>query len=149
MRGARTFGRGYKKGRGAGLRGGRGGAGWKHKKLHFMLYEPERLRGKHGFTRHAQDAGPEPAVTLQAVDEQAEAWLAAGKARREGEALAVDLGALGFAKLLGTGRATRKLRIQVAKATPGAVRKVEAAGGSVAQTLGAAPAPPEGPEQQG
>lgn len=146
LRGSREHGRGMKKGRGAGLRGGKGQAGWKHKKLHFLLYDQDRIRGarNHGFTRHAQDAGPEPAVTVQHVDENAEAWAAAGKAARADNGFTVDLAAMGFEKLVGTGQVTRKLQLTVPRASPSAVSKVQAAGGAVTQTEPRAPPAPKG-----
>lgn len=145
LRGSREHGRGMKKGRGAGLRGGKGQAGWKHKKLHFLLYDKERIRGarNHGFTRHAQDTDPDVSITVQHVDEQVPAWAQAGKAARADNGFTVDLGALGFDKLVGTGQVTQKLALTVGRASAGAVQKVQAAGGSVNQTN---PAPPPKPK---
>src|ERR671931_2967285 len=94
LRGSREHGRGMKKGRGAGLRGGKGNAGWKHKRLHFLLYDKEHVRGYRniGFTRHAQDAVPEESITVQHLDEQVAAWAAVGKASRQDNGFTVDLG---------------------------------------------------------
>lgn len=146
LRGSREHGRGMKKGRGAGLRGGKGAAGWKHKKLHFLLYEQDRIRGagNHGFTRHAQDTDPEATITVQHVDEGVEPWAAAGKASKQDQGFTVDLGALGFEKLLGTGQVTRKLAVTVGRASPSAVSKIQAAGGSVNQTNPPPPPKPKG-----
>lgn len=143
LRGSREHGRGMKKGRGAGLRGGKGAAGWKHKKLHFLLYEQDRIRGKHGFTRHAQDTAPPSAITVQHVDEHSEAWVQEGKAARDAGGFAIDLGKLGYDKLLGSGKVTRKLTLTVPRASAQALQKVQAAGGSVTQT---APPPPPAPQ---
>ena len=43
----------------------------------------------------------------------------------------VDLGALGFTRLLGRGRVTAALKVIVDSASPSAVAKIEGAGGSV------------------
>jgi len=148
LRGSREHGRGMKKGRGAGLRGGRGAGGWKHKKLHFLLYDQSHLRGKHGFIRHAADAGPTKAVSVRQVDEHAEAWLGQGSAAREGDLLAVDLGKMGYDKLVGSGQVTRKLALTVPRASEGAVKKVQAAGGKVTQTEAPEPAPKAAPPKK-
>ena len=44
----------------------------------------------------------------------------------------IDLTEAGFTKLLGSGNIDAKVTVTVAKATDGAVSKIEAAGGSVA-----------------
>jgi large subunit ribosomal protein L15 len=149
LRGSREHGRGMKKGRGAGLRGGKGNAGWKHKKLHFLLYDKEHVRGARniGFTRHAQGTAPERSITVQHVDERAPAWAAEGKASAQDAGFTIDLGALGFEKLVGTGQVQRPLALTVARASGGAVRKVEAAGGRVTQTN--PPPPPAAPAPKG
>lgn len=154
LRGSREHGRGMKKGRGAGLRGGKGQAGWKHKKLHFLLYDQDRIRGARniGFTRHAQDTEPDATITVQHLDEGVAAWSQEGKATLSGNQFTVDLGPLGYDKLLGTGQVTRQLAVTVGRASPSAVSKIQAAGGSVTQTnpppppkpKGGAPAPPAG-----
>jgi large subunit ribosomal protein L15 len=151
LRGSREHGRGMKKGRGAGLRGGKGNAGWKHKKLHFLLYDPERVRGARniGFTRHAQDTRPEASITVQHVEERAAQWAADGKASRQDNGFTVDLGPLGFDKLVGTGRVTQPLSLTVGRASAGAVRKVEAAGGRVTQTNPPPPPVPKGKPGKG
>jgi large subunit ribosomal protein L15 len=145
LRGSREHGRGMKKGRGAGLRGGKGQAGWKHKKLHFLLYDKDRIRGarNHGFTRHADDTTPDVSITVQHVDEQVPSWAQEGKAARADNGFTVDLGAMGFDKLVGTGQVTQKLQLTVPRASAGAVQKVQAAGGSVNQTN---PPPPPKPK---
>lgn len=142
LRGSREHGRGMKKGRGAGLRGGKGGAGWKHKKLHFLLYEKDRIRGKHGFIRHAQDTAPEISITVQHVDERASSWAQEGKAGKQDNGFTIDLVQLGFDKLVGTGKVTQKLALTVPRASPSAVEKIQAAGGTVTQTN---PPEPEAP----
>jgi large subunit ribosomal protein L15 len=150
LRGSREHGRGMKKGRGAGLRGGKGQAGWKHKKLHFLLYDTDRIRGKHGFTRHAQDTEPESALTVQHLDERVGHWADEGKAARADNGFTIDLGPLGFDKLVGTGHVTRKLQVTVARASAGAVQKIQAAGGNVTQTNPPPPpAPPKGSKPGG
>ncbi len=54
-----------------------------------------------------------------------------GLAEKEGEVYNIDLSVLGYTKLLGTGKVDKAIRVQVSKATPKAVEKIEVAGGSV------------------
>ncbi len=128
-RGGSTHGGGArKKRRGAGSRGGRGRAGSGkragHKKYGIVL-------GKRGFTSHH----PVPKVkavnvgyfTLKLVQQ----LVAEGKALKEGQFYSIDLGALGYTKLLGTGRTSLKLKITVKKCSSRAVEKIKAAGGEV------------------
>ncbi len=131
FRGSRTHGRGKKHGRGHGDRGGTGNAGLhKHKFKWMLIYDPDHF-GAHGFTRHHDGLGETFSINVADVEARLDAFVAQGAASQEGDAVAVDLGKAGFQKLLGGGRATRAMRITVAKATDGARAKVEAAGGSV------------------
>ena len=127
MRGNHTHGRGKKAGRGAGLKGGRGRAGAnKHRYLQLQL-----LGGKHehtaakpwgriGFKYRSRDGNPKPETVN--VGELA--------VRFPGMAI-IDLEAEGIGKLLGSGPITHKLTITVDQASPGAIQKVQAAGGSI------------------
>ena len=54
-----------------------------------------------------------------------------GLAERRGEKFFVDLGALGYSKLLGSGKVTRAIEVRVERATEKAVEKLKAAGGGV------------------
>ena len=104
FRGSRYHGRGKKAGRGAGKRGGRGNAGInKHRLMTRLKYMP-RHWGMHGFNRHP---------SLRKVN------------------ISINLGEIGYDKLLGKGRIDRAINITVSKASALAVSKVEAAGGSV------------------
>lgn len=123
---SRTHGAGRKARRGAGLKGGRGRAGAnKHRFLQLQV-----LGGKHphlaakpygrtGFTSKSRT--PED-VTINVGD----------LAAKFPGATEIDLTEAGFTKLLGSGNIDAKVTVTVAKATDGAVSKIEAAGGSVA-----------------
>ncbi|MFL2963506.1 MAG: uL15m family ribosomal protein [Candidatus Thalassarchaeaceae archaeon] len=118
FRGSRYHGRGKKSGRGAGKRGGRGNAGInKHRLLTRLKYMP-RHWGMHGFNRHPSLRKVNISINLQEVQDIT-----------EGDS--VNLGELGYDKLLGKGKINRPINITVAKASERAVSKVEAAGGSV------------------
>jgi|TARA_B110000263_G_scaffold162674_1_gene141560 large subunit ribosomal protein L15 len=121
FRGSRYHGRGKKAGRGAGKRGGRGNAGInKHRVMTRIKYMPGHW-GMHGFNRDPSLRVVNVSINLQEVEEMAD-----GKS--------INLSELGFDKLLGKGRITKSLNIIVNEASSLAVKKVEAAGGSV--TLG-------------
>tara|TARA_Y100000768_G_scaffold60590_1_gene41033 strand:- start:1591 stop:1980 length:390 start_codon:yes stop_codon:yes gene_type:complete len=118
FRGSRYHGRGKKSGRGAGKRGGRGNAGInKHRLLTRLKYMP-RHWGMHGFNRHPSLRKVNISINLQELQDMV-----------EGDN--VNLGEMGYDKLLGKGKMNRGMNIIVAKASARAVSKVEAAGGTV------------------
>ncbi len=124
FRGKGNYGRGKKAGRGAGLRGGKGNAGMhKHKRTTALFIERETgfpYWGRHGFYRHHQGAGTETSVTN--VGRLAEMF----PGQKD-----IDLTAAGIDKLLGSGSIDVRVTVKVAAASPSAVEKVKAAGGSV------------------
>jgi large subunit ribosomal protein L15 len=126
-RGSRTCGGGtHKNRRNGGSRGGRGFAGGcKH---HFVRYYLEgRTFGKNGFFH---DQGSDPAtLDVGALEVMAEALLARGLAKIEGDTLTVDAGALGVGKILGSGRVTRKMKVSAEAFSEAARKKLEALGG--------------------
>jgi len=115
---SRYHGRGKKAGRGAGMRGGRGNAGInKHRLMTRLKYMPGHW-GMHGFNRHPSLRKVNVSINLIQVSQMA-----------EGDS--INLGEMGYDKLLGSGRIDRALEITVAAASARAIEKVEAAGGSV------------------
>ncbi|HEX9709729.1 MAG TPA: uL15m family ribosomal protein [Candidatus Thermoplasmatota archaeon] len=130
-RGKRTMGRGKKAGRGKGKRGGHGNAGLhKHKYLHTVKYDPMHF-GRHGFKVPSAAARPVVAINVQQLEER---WGTVVPAGAAGGGDVADLSVAGIDKLLGGGRVTRPLKVRVKWASPQAVSKVQAAGGSVEQT---------------
>jgi large subunit ribosomal protein L15 len=122
FRRTKTHGRGKKAGRGAGLRGGRGNAGLhKHRYATTVIWENQGYRhfGRVGFKRPARLQTHKATANVGSLDE-----------RYPGEGV-IDLAAAGVDKLLGAGNIGRAVTVRVAEATPGAVAKVEAAGGRV------------------
>ena len=118
FRGSRYHGRGKKSGRGAGKRGGRGNAGInKHRLLTRLKYMP-RHWGMHGFNRHPSLRKVNISMNLQELQDMTEQDN-------------VNLGELGYDKLLGKGKMNRAMNIVVAKASAHAISKVESAGGTV------------------
>jgi large subunit ribosomal protein L15 len=134
MRGSKTHGYGsMKKHRGAGHRGGRGRAGsgkradskkpsiWKTRpnaKAHF--------KGFHNFT-----ANPSTTINVGHLSSIADKLVLERKAASTQGAVVINLRELGITKLLGGGKVTKKLKVSVPTAAPGAKEKIEAAGGNL------------------
>ena len=128
--GSRTRGRGHKKGRGAGLRGGRGNAGC-HKTKRIMYERVGRVWGAHGFKRPQTVVMANNAINLKVIEESAAEWVDQGNASKKGKTVSIDLKKMGYDKLLGTGVPSQAYKITISAASAKAVEKVEAAGGEV------------------
>ena len=128
--GSRTRGRGHKKGRGAGLRGGRGNAGC-HKTKRIMYERVGRVWGAHGFKRPQTVVMANNAINLKVLEESAADWVDQGNASKKGKTVSIDLKKMGYDKLLGTGVPSQAYKITISAASAKAVEKVEAAGGEV------------------
>ena len=127
---SRTRGRGHKKGRGAGLRGGRGNAGC-HKTKRIMYERVGRVWGAHGFKRPQTVVMANNAINLNVIEENASEWVNQGNASKKGKIVSIDLKEMGYDKLLGTGAPSQAYKITISAASAKAVEKVEAAGGEV------------------
>lgn len=121
-RGHRTYHGAHKKWRGGGSRGGRGKAGGhKHKWSYVVKYEPERF-GKLGFKRNIKEKVN--AINLYQIEE-----LARKENKKE-----IDVSALGFEKVLGSGKISTPLVVKAKVFSKSAIKKLENAGGkAVAQ----------------
>ena len=128
--GSRTRGRGHKKGRGAGLRGGRGNAGC-HKTKRIMYERVGRVWGAHGFKRPQTVVMANNAINLKVIEESAAEWVDQGNASKKGKIVSIDLKKMGYDKLLGTGVPSQAYKITISAASAKAVEKVEAAGGEI------------------
>ena len=130
MTGSRTRGRGHKKGRGAGLRGGRGNAGC-HKTKRIMYERVGRVWGAHGFKRPQSVVSANSSINLKTIEENSESWIAEGIATKKGKVVSVDLTEMGYDKLLGTGSTTQSYKLTISAASAKALEKIEAAGGEI------------------
>tara|TARA_B100000902_G_scaffold86415_1_gene90615 strand:+ start:3776 stop:4198 length:423 start_codon:yes stop_codon:yes gene_type:complete len=128
--GSRTRGRGHKKGRGAGLRGGRGNAGC-HKTKRIMYERVGRVWGAHGFKRPQTVVMANNAINLKVLEESAADWVDQGNASKKGKTVSIDLKKMGYDKLLGTGVPSQAYKITISAASAKAVEKIEAAGGEI------------------
>ena len=119
MRGRRTHGYGsQKKHRGSGSLGGAGMAGvFKHRKTWLLKYDPDHL-GKRGF-KSKSSKSKKKAINLRDLNK-----LLGGKTE-------IDLGALGYNKLLATGELEKSVSIKVDSYSASAKEKVEKAGGKI------------------
>ena len=130
FRGLSTHGKGtHKNRRGGGSRGGRGRSGGD--KHHYLLYGIHW--GKHGFTR--PNMKQVRALSLRDLEEMAKRWAADGKAGKEGDAILLDLDALGVAKVVGGWTPRSKLVLKGGSITEGAKAAIEEAGGKVASPV--------------
>jgi len=130
FRGHRAQGYGsHKKHRGGGSQGGRGKAGMhKHKWSYTVKYAPETF-GKFGFKRPVETVEEVAAVNIWQLDEQAERLLRERLAAKEGDAIKIDVAKIGFDKVLGSGKLTKRLIVEAKSFSEDAKRKIEEAGG--------------------
>lgn len=132
-RGHNTHGHGAsKKHRGAGSRGGRGNAGTGkragQKKAGLKGF---KLGHTKGFLRR-RGLRRENTINLGNLNTHTiNKYIHAGQAKKEGQFYILDLSALGYDKLLGTGSINLKLKITVAKCSASAAEKVKTAGGEI------------------
>jgi len=120
-----------KAGRGKGKRGGFGNSGMhKHKFKWMIKYDPDHF-GRHGFKRPQLITQADTTINLEEVEANLGKYLLSGAAKQVEGKIHVDLGPLGFDKLLGSGKATLPLTITVAKASARAVERMKKAGGVV------------------
>ncbi len=126
FRGLSTHGKGtHKNRRGGGSRGGRGRSGGQAQHHYLPLYK----WGKHGFTR--PNTKTVRALSLRDLEEMAHRWAAEGKATKEGDAITLDLDALGVAKVVGGWTPRAKLVLKGGAVTEGAKEAIQEAGGKV------------------
>lgn len=135
-RGSRTHGWGAgKKHRGAGHRGGRGAAGTgkrgqqKRSKYLAAGIQPVGRRGIR-LSRRERALRPQP-INLKDIEQRLERWVADKKATKEAELFVVDLKKLGYTRVLGEGKLTKKLKLTCDKFSTSAKKKIEEAGGSI------------------
>lgn len=143
QRAGKTHGWGSKKKhRGAGNRGGRGNAGSgkradQKKPAFWNAAKPQKAGqkrgqeyfGKYGFGMNKRSNAK--TITLRVLAQSLPKWAAEKKVSVSGGVYTVDLGPLGYTKILGTGSFDVKAKVLVKAATPGAIEKITAAGGNV------------------
>lgn len=130
-RGERTYHGSHKKRRGKGSRGGRGRAGLhKHKWTYTVKYEPEHF-GKRGFVSVKKKRIKEKTINLEELEKLVEELEATGKIKMEEKKIKINLTELGYDKLLGRGKITKPLIVEVKKVSEQAKQKIEKIGGKL------------------
>ncbi len=114
--------------RDSGMQGGHGNAGWKRHRWSSVIRYGWQI-GKTGFT----PVNPKDQNTINIGDLNLEldTLTAQGKTRQAQDKIEINLGEIGYSKLLGNGRITRPLRIIVAQCSEKAAAKISQAGGQV------------------
>ncbi len=130
-RGSRTCGGGtHKNRRGGGSRGGRGHAGaCKHNTMRAM--KEGWMYGKHGFHRPPAVRTYVSSLNVGELDELSRFLIEEGVATEKDGAINIDLDELGFDKLLGNGRVSKKYVLSVGTVSASAKAKVEELGGQI------------------
>jgi len=123
FRGSRTVGYGrIGQHRDSGSKGHRKVGRHKHLWSYVVTKEPDYF-GKNGFTSPQSLHRHENTINLKKVEEIAQT--------SQGEKPQIDLTALGYTKLLGTGKVTKPLTVQVSSYSKSAAEKIKKAGGEI------------------
>lgn len=131
-RGTHTHSWGHKKKhRGAGSRGGRGnaGTGKRGDARKPSRWKTQPVTGKFGFT--PARLVKSKSINIAELEDRIVTWVAKKKAEGKEGSYTVDLGKLGYTKLLSRGKVRGKLNVTVPAASQKAVEKISEAGGSV------------------
>jgi len=129
-RGSRTCGYGSaKKHRGAGSRGGRGMAGSKKQKWSFVSKYMPNYFGHKGFK--PVTVKKVRSINVGYINDDIDSFVKKGMANFKDKKYFINLGDLGYDKLLGSGRVTKPLFITVDKCSMKASMKVKDSGGRV------------------
>ena len=126
-RGSRTQGYGrVGQHRDSGSKGHRKVGRHKHLWSYVTTYEPDYF-GKHGFTSPQSLKRKENLINLQKLQEISQKF----SIEKEPGKLSIDLTSLGYTKLLGTGKTTKALIINIPSCSKSAAKKIEEAGGQI------------------
>jgi len=85
--------------------------------------------GKKGFTSVAQKKGEGKVLNVGQLSAMVDRLILEKKAQVEGQKVSVDLGELGFSKLLGSGSISRAIRVKIDHCSESALEKLKKAGG--------------------
>ncbi|UCD27197.1 MAG: 50S ribosomal protein L15 [Candidatus Bathyarchaeota archaeon] len=131
-RGSRTHGYGqvgqHRKGSKGERKAGLHKEGW----TYIVKHEPNYF-GKKGFTSQKAIGGKPNVINVGELSELADKLAAEKKLKRKQKKIFLNLGKLGFHKLLGTGKITKPMLIKVNAHSETAAKKIEEAGGHIIQ----------------
>ncbi len=136
LRGSKTHGWGaMKKHRGAGSRGGRGMAGSgkraDQKKPTILKLYGQSYFGKRGFKIPKKLKINIQPINIDYLEKNIGNLLTKNLIKKEGDSFIVNLEDLGFNKLLGKGKVTKKFKIKVESFSKKAEEKIKKAGGEI------------------
>jgi len=132
LRGSQHHGWGKQKGhKKSGIRGGVGKCGPKTRHKMLVILGRRKPIGKHGFTRPPVVVKKDKVINISQIDAMIPNLIAKGQAEKKGKNIVIDLGALGYTKILAQGAITSPVEIKVKKASERAIKKIEEAGGKV------------------
>ena len=114
--------------RDSGMQGGHGNAGWKRHRWSSVIRYGWQI-GKTGFT--PVNPKNQKTINLGDLDLELDSLTSEGKTKQARDKIEINLGELGYTKLLGNGKITRPLRIIVAQCSERAAAKISQAGGQV------------------
>ena len=126
-----------KKHRGKGNKGGCGmaGTGKRNDAKKPSIWKNKKYFGKHGFKKKGMIIKI-VAINISELELKMSTLLENKKINKEGDIFTIDLGALGYNKLLGTGVVKSKMKITVDSASEKAVSKIASNGGEVVTKKG-------------
>ncbi len=133
MRASTTHGWGSRKmHRGAGSRGGRGmaGTGKRADSIKPSIWKDTKYFGKYGFKRNVRQKQIK-AINIVDLEKKLDSYFENKLVSKDNDVYVIDLGKLGFHKLLGDGKVTKRLKITAEFASNKAVEKIKKAGGEV------------------
>ncbi|MCD6383686.1 MAG: uL15 family ribosomal protein, partial [Thermoplasmata archaeon] len=104
--------------------------GHKHRWMYVIKYMPDHF-GRRGFRRHPSLIRRYTTINVGEISKHLKKWEELGVVKKKGKSYEVDLGALGYDKLLGAGKINVPIVVKVERASRGAVEKIESAGGEV------------------
>jgi len=136
QRGSTTHGYGsMKKHRGAGNKGGKGfaGSGKRADSKKPTIWENKKYFGKHGF-KNLGFKKTIKAINLLEIEQKLQNFVSKKLILKENDVYIVDLKKLGFNKLLGKGKPTKKYKITVEYASKKITEKIKKAGGEIILT---------------
>ena len=102
----------------------------KHKKSWFSKYAPDHF-SRSGFKRPGAVNKDVKTINVGKIDEFIDGWVKEGHAKKSDKGYAVNLKDLGYDKLLGSGRVTHPMAINVRACSESAKEKIKGAGGKV------------------
>jgi large subunit ribosomal protein L15 len=136
LRGSHTHGYGSKKKhRGKGHRGGRGmaGTGKRSDCKRPMIWKDPKYFGRYGF-KPCGAFEEIRAVNIKYFEEKLNTLLSQKIIEQKGTVYVIDVEKLGFNKVLGCGKLTKKFKVIAPYFSEGAIERIQAAGGEIVKT---------------